>query len=167
MRFIEPLTFNSIDEIKAQEKSLGVIRPIIEGYANKATDRDWPDAQKAVLDQGDFTRENSPFSNLEKIPYNFYYKFRDGGDSTHRCSIIDWEICELYRKSRDHSLAKTIEEKEAEALEKVRTKLVDQFQHGRDVHFLMGNIATYQPGVPIFPLGSRRENAGFGCVTVD
>lgn len=141
--FFEPLIVSSIDDIKAQQLSLGVIKPQDVKYSCSATDREWPDSKQVVLSQGDLMRSQSYFSDLEKIPYKFFYKFRDSSGKNHKCSIIDWEISQLYRKMRDNSTKGTIEECEREALEKVRVKLEDDFLIKRDLYFLMGNLKRY------------------------
>jgi hypothetical protein len=150
-QYVSSLIFNSIDEIKSQEKSLGMIRPDVYGYVAEKTDREWPNTQQAILDQGDFLRGENPFSDLEKIPYKFSYRFRDISGHDHKCSIIDWEIAQLYRKMRDRSRGITLEQREAEALEKVRIKLEDKFQ-SKDLYFLMGNLKSHKNSFVIIGL---------------
>lgn len=51
---ILPLEFSSINEIKRQGKSLGIIKPqTINRYFYKMTDREWSPRQQAVQDQLD------------------------------------------------------------------------------------------------------------------
>ncbi|WP_017325406.1 hypothetical protein [Synechococcus sp. PCC 7336] len=140
-QYFEPLIFRSIDDIKAQSKSLGAIKPTITGYLYEETDRDWPSAKQAILDQGDLFRDENPFSNLEKIPYKFFYRFTDEG-GLHKCSIIDWEIAQLYRSMKRKSGKPSEQGREEEALEKVRIKLMEEFLP-KDLYFLMGNIRKY------------------------
>ena len=149
--FFEPLMFRSIEEIKSQEKSLGIIRPSSVEYLYEKTDREWPDSQQAILDQGDILRANNYFSDLEKIPYKFFYKFTDGDGTPHKCSIIDWEIPQLYRKMRDTSKEVSQSDKERDALEKIRIKLADQFSK-KDLYFLMGNLKNHKNSFVIIGL---------------
>jgi hypothetical protein len=77
-----PLQFNSIKEIKRQNKSLGIIKAKnIKKYFCKATEREWSAKQQAVLDQLDLFEESI---ELEKIPYNFGYEFVDGYGDKHK-----------------------------------------------------------------------------------
>lgn len=62
-------------------------------------------------------------SNLEKIPFKFGYKFIEEDGTNHKYSVLDWEIMQLYRKCRDNSRLKTLEEREKEASLKVKEKL--------------------------------------------
>ncbi|MEM6519626.1 MAG: hypothetical protein AAF722_09900 [Cyanobacteria bacterium P01_C01_bin.70] len=150
-KLFENLTFRSIDDMKSQEKSLGILKPFSLNYYHESTEREWPSSQQVILDQGDFFRADDAYSNLEKIPYKFYYKFQDKDKKEHTCSIIDWEISQLFRRMRNASKASKIEDKEIEALEKVRIKLADQLT-ARDLHFLMGNLNKYRNSFVIIGL---------------
>lgn len=144
-RFFEPLMSHSIEEIKVQGKSLGMIRPKNIKYTVEKTDRSWTVGKQSILDQGDLFRYGNPFSDLEKIPYKFFYHFTDEDDKHHKCSIIDWEISQLFRKMRNLSNAQTLKGKEEEALEKVRIKLEEEFLSPKlDLHFFMGNLKRYK-----------------------
>lgn len=140
--FVLPLQFQSIQDIKDQGKSLGIIKPkSIIKYYYKKDKREWEDKQKATLDQLDFFEIPS---NLEKIPYKFGYEFIENNQVKHKYSINDWEIFELYRKCRDISKKSTLEEREAEALEKVRQKLEIDFLNKKDLYFIVGNLKDHR-----------------------
>lgn len=136
-----PLQFNSIAEIQAQGKSLGIIKPkSIEKYFGKKIDREWNLKQKAIQDQGDLFE---PSVYLEKIPYQFGYKFTEIDGSKHSYTISDWEISQLYRGCRDRSKFATSEEKEIEAISKVKQKLEDEFLAKKDIYFIVGNLKNH------------------------
>lgn len=136
-----PCQFSSIAEIKAQKKSLGIIKPkSIEKYFTKKTSREWSPRQQAVQDQGDLFEASV---DLEKIPYQFGYKFTESDGAEHRCTISDWEISQLYRGCRNRSRATTLESRESEALLKVRQKLEDEFLAKKDLYFIMGNLKNH------------------------
>lgn len=140
--FILPLQFKSISEIKYQNKSLGLIKPqIINKYFCKKTTRDWNLKQQAVLDQLDLFE---PTVELEKIPYNFGYEFVDQDGVMHRYTISDWEIQELYRKCRNSSQELTLDNREQEAIEKVRQKLEVEFLAKKDLYFIVGNLKNHK-----------------------
>lgn len=139
--FVLPLKFQSISEIRNQNKSLGIIRPKhIEKYFVKATDREWSSKQKDVQNQMDLFE---PSVNLEKIPYQFGYRFIGEDGKKHSYTISDWEIAELYRNCRDRSKHFKLEDKEKEALDKVRQKLEDEFLSKKDLHFIVGNLKNH------------------------
>ena len=136
------LEFKSIREIKEQGKSLGIIKPkSINKYFWKSTAREWSPKQQAILDQGDLFE---PSIELDKIPYNFGYEFISKDDDKHRLTISDWEIQQLYRNCRDRSNEETLENKEKEALEKVRQKLEDEFLVKKDLYFIVGNLKNHK-----------------------
>jgi hypothetical protein len=149
-KFFEPFLVPSIEQIKAQGESLGLIRPHDVAYSYEESDREWTSSKQAVLDQYDLLNPKEPGSDLEKIPYKFFYKFNDS-TGKHRCSIIDWEICQLYRKMRETSKMHAKESKEKEALEKVRIKLADWMPQ-TDLHFLMGNLKMHKDSFVIIGL---------------
>ena len=148
--FILPLQFNSISDIKAHNRSLGLIKPQrINKYFCKPTERDWNLKQQAILDQLDLFE---PSVELEKIPYNFGYEFIAQDGSKHRYTISDWEIKELYRKCRDKSKEATLGKREQEALEKVRQKLEGEFLSKKDLYFVVGNLKAHKESFMIIGL---------------
>ncbi len=148
--FFFPMQFKSISEIKAQNKSLGIIKPQrINKYFYKPTDRDWNPKQQAVLDQLDLFE---PSVELEKIPYNFGYEFVDQDGDKHRYTISDWEIKELYRKCRNQSKEAILESREQEAIEKVRQKLEEEFLSKKDLYFVVGNLKNHKESFMIIGL---------------
>lgn len=141
-RFLLPLQSRSIKEIKNQDKSLGIIKPmIINKYFCEETERNWKPKQQAILDQLDLFE---PTLELEKIPYKFGYEFIDEDGDKHRYSISDWEIQELYRKCRARSSSSTQIDKEKEAIEKVRQKLEVEFMNKKDLYFIVGNLKNHK-----------------------
>ncbi|WP_200929836.1 hypothetical protein [Nostoc piscinale] len=140
--FVLPLQFKSIRHIKDQEKSLGLIKPqTIKKYFCKETEREWNPKQQSILYQLDLFE---PSVQLEKIPYNFGYEFISQDGDKHRLTISDWEIMELYRKCRDQSKATSVENKEKDALEKVRQKLEYDFLKKKDLYFIVGNLKNHK-----------------------
>jgi hypothetical protein len=128
--------------MKSLNKSLGIITPRkINKYFCKATEREWSDSQKAIQDQLDIFE---PSVDLEKIPYQFGYEFIDQEGDKHRYTISDWEILQLYRNCRDRSLGSSSDEREQEAVEKVRQKLEDEFLKKKDLWFIVGNLKNHK-----------------------
>ncbi|MCC5608100.1 hypothetical protein LC612_15225 [Nostoc sp. CHAB 5834] len=137
------LEFKSILDIKEQGKSLGIIKPqtIKKYFCKKEIEREWKPKQQAILDQMDLFE---PSVQLDKIPYKFGYEFFSKDGKRHRCTISDWEIQQLYRGCRDRSKETSMENKEKEALEKVRQKLEDEFLSKKDLYFIMGNLKNHK-----------------------
>ncbi|MDJ0693571.1 hypothetical protein [Mastigocoleus sp. MO_188.B34] len=144
------LKFSSIEDIKSQGKSLGIIKPkSINKYYHKQDAREWSLRQQSIQNQLDLFE---PSVKLEKIPYKFYYSFVSQNDTNHKFSIIDWEIQELYRKCRNSSKKSIQQEKEKEALEKMRQKLEDDFLKTKDLYFIVGNQQRFPKGFMIIGL---------------
>jgi hypothetical protein len=141
-KFILPLVSTSIREIQSQDRSLGIIKPeSIKKYFVSNTEREWNSKQQAMQDQIDLFE---PSVELEKIPYKFGYEFIDGDGDSHRYSISDWEIMQLYRNCRNSSNQPDLEGKEREALEKVRVRLEDEFLSKKDLYFVVGNLKDHK-----------------------
>ena len=148
--FVLAFQFNSTADIKAQGKSLGIIKPkSIKKYFCKEDSREWNPRQQGIQDQGNLFE---PPIDLEKIPYRFGYSYTEMDDSKHNYSISDWEILQLYRGCRDRSKASTLEEREKEAIAKVRQKLEDEFLAKNDLYFILGNFKTHPQNFMIIGL---------------
>ncbi|MBD2481641.1 hypothetical protein [Planktothrix sp. FACHB-1365] len=169
--FVLPLEFESIQSIKDQGKSLGIIKPkSIVKYYYKKDKREWGDKQQGILDQPDFFEIPS---DLEKIPYKFGYEFIENNQVKHKYSISDWEISELYRKCRDQSKKYLFEEREAEALEKVREKLEVDFLNKKDLYFIVGNLKDHRQTFmiiglfyPPIPKNNQRSESSYQQLTL-
>ncbi|MCT7974369.1 hypothetical protein [Laspinema olomoucense] len=145
---IFPLKFSSIQEIKERGKSLGLITPYhINKVFTEKSERDWKPKQQVILDQLDLFE---PPVELEKIPYKFGYDFVEEDGKSHRFSISDWEISELYRKCRNKSQKNREEDKEKEGLEKVKDKL--QALAKKDLSFIVGNLKDHRQNFMIIGL---------------
>lgn len=140
-QYVLPFEFKSINEIQELGKSLGIIKPRNVEYSFfKETEREWSQSQRAALDQMDLFE---PSMDLEKIPYQFGYKFYDGDGIPHKYTILDWEISQLYRNCRDSSKQKNLANREKEAVQKVIQKL-DLFKDEKDLYFIVGNLQRHQ-----------------------
>ena len=127
--------------MQSQGRSLGIIKPkSIEKYFLRKTDREWNPKQKAVQDQGDLFEASI---DLEKIPYQFGYKFTELDGTRHSYTISDWEICQLYRGCRNRSKSTSLEEREKEAIFKIKQKLEDEFLSKKDLYFILGNLKNH------------------------
>lgn len=66
-------------------------------------------------------------------------------------TLIDWEIQELYRKCKNKSKQVNMEDKEKEAIEKVKQKL-DEFLSEKDLYFIVGNLKNHKNSFMIIGL---------------
>jgi len=130
---------------KANELSLAVFKPsaIKEFIVEEEDEREWPpakmDEMRNKAAQGDLFAEEwrKTFQVIRKLPYSFSYQFTDADGREATLQILDWEIGALYWNCYDrHGHNDKI------ALEKVRTKYVDQFLK-TDLHFFLGTTQQY------------------------
>ena len=102
-------------------------------------ERDWKPVWKEIRNQLDlFANEgNSELSKMiPKVPYKFYYKFRDSEGKEPRLMIEDWEIGALYWKC-----LRSTNGDEKVALEKVRNKYYDDLAKTKDIYLFLGTTS--------------------------
>jgi len=120
-----------------KDTSLGIIKPFnIEDFCWKEVSRNWSKKQLQVLNQLSIFEKNKP---LEKIPYQFRYKFKceDTNCQGHNMLIEDWEVMQLYRNMRDKY-------GEKQGLMKVKEKFLNEIcSPARDTYFIVGTVLTH------------------------
>lgn len=123
--------------------SLATFKPTeILGLEIKDDDREWKKEWLDQLKQLQFTfneqekiEERKP---INKLPYKFYYRFKDAKGKVSRMMIEDWEIGALYWKC-----LKWCEGDEKAALQKVREKYEDEFLIENDIYFFLGTTKSF------------------------
>ncbi|MGV3612617.1 MAG: hypothetical protein ACO1N0_16785 [Fluviicola sp.] len=137
--------FTNFDELielsKAPtNKSLATFKPTeIIGIDIEDDDPEWKNEWKELRKQGDlFDEEKSPEILIPKLPYKFFYKFKDSTGKQRRLMVEDWEVGALYWNS-----LKSSEGDPNKALEKVREKLEKKFIHENDIHFFVGTTREW------------------------
>ena len=85
---------------------------------------------------------NENFRPANKVPYNFYYKFRDEAGTESRMRILDWEIGMLY-----WNCLKLAHNDQDEALRKVRQKYEEEFFQ-TDLHLFLGTTLEWHDRAP-------------------
>jgi hypothetical protein len=140
-----PLEQPSMCEIRRLQQrdgtSLGLFRPaeLLEFIHEEREARDWSPDKQMVIDQGRMlVPEKSP---LELIPYRFLYRYRcaDARCTTHRQTIVDWEVAQAFRNFR--ALVG-----ERLALDQVREKFERVWASDRDTYLYTGNQAKHPQG---------------------
>jgi len=142
---IIPMQKKSVEDLKNQYKldhtSMGVIKPkLIVDFKVTPIDkcRPW---EKALIMGIQQTLDGEHYqSPLEKIPYKFSYVFKcDDSDCTknHDLMIEDWEICELYRKTKQDT------KDEQYALAQVSEKYKDRFLTKNELYFVLGTESRW------------------------
>lgn len=117
--------------------SLGIFKPkSIEDFIVEKSDGQWK-GKKAMV-QSQLKLFDPQPKRLEKIPYNFYYRFKceDSSCKGHKLSIHDWEIFALYL-----NLKNRYQYASDEILEKIKHKWLDEmWSPKKDSYLMVGTV---------------------------
>jgi hypothetical protein len=122
-----------------KNKSIAVFKPSqIEDFIIEKDSRQWKDAWKNKRLQGDLFNKTEVESKIKKVPYKFFYKFKDNKNKPSKLMIEDWELGALYWNSLRRS-----KNDEVEALKKVRLKYFDEFVNKKDIYLFLGTTLEW------------------------
>lgn len=144
-KILTPLLRKSVEDLETQYNidctSMGIIKPkrIVDFKATPIIRcRPWEkDLILGIQQTLDGMHYQSP---LEKIPYKFSYVFECNDPQCkiqHDLMIEDWEICELYRTTKQDTKDEQI------ALAKVSEKYKDRFLSKNDLYFVLGTESKW------------------------
>ena len=142
--WIDPLVDQSVHALEAAQsatgKSLGIIRPAQVRRLLIKKAEPWDRASDKELDQLtlEWTTIDQPKTELEKLPFDFYYEFtcRDDACHGHTMKVLDWEMSEAYRNFRRRYGLAGWEEKFREKY--------GVWVPRQDIHLVMGTHRVYQ-----------------------
>jgi hypothetical protein len=121
--------------------SLATFKPTeILGFEIEKDEDDWKPTLKALKQQLSLFNETeeSAGSFIHKLPYKFFYRFKDEGGKSSRLMIEDWEIGALY-----WNCLKAANNDESIALQKVRKKYEQDFLQNKDLYFFLGTTKQW------------------------
>ncbi len=121
-------------------KSLATFKPsVIERIEVEDDVRVWKNEWLELRKQGDlFSQLKPPELLIPKLPFKFFYRFKDDSGRSSRLMIEDWEIGQLYWNCLRSSGGD-----EYGALEKVRQKYEGDFINNRDIYFFLGTTKQW------------------------
>ncbi|MEH6682505.1 MAG: hypothetical protein V7724_18335 [Sediminicola sp.] len=121
-------------------KSLATFKPTtIEGLEIEEDDPEWKNEWQELRKQGDlFSQDKAPEILIRKLPYKFYYRFKDDSNRLSRLMIEDWEIGQLY-----WNCLRSAEGDKKVALEKVRQRYEEEFIKEKDIYFFLGTTRQW------------------------
>lgn len=137
--WILPHANHSMCEIKSLSdkinKSIGIFKPkkVIDLIIEEDR-REWDERRISRLSQ--MSIFNPDMKPLERIPFKFKYSYfcYDEGCRGHTQTIVDWEICQLYRNLRDKYDINEVKRK-------IREKYLDDIcGPKRDTYFYVGDM---------------------------
>ena len=134
-----------ISDAKELGTSLAVFKPTeLSDLIWESEDPCWDEEKLRQMhedhSQGDLFDEEvwrRTFRVVDKLPYSFSYRFGDAAGKRSELQILDWEIGALYWNCLRRSNGRT-----REALEKVRTKYLDEFRK-TDLHLFLGTTQRW------------------------
>lgn len=132
--WIDRTIFPSLEAMQAADKTLAPVRvrQVLEFTATPCGSQ-WTLKQQELLKQQGLFEERHP---LEKIPFEFRFRWVDGADAEHTSQIFAWEFGETWRQYRH---------KYKDPIEVMRDKwLTDLCGPKREVSFYMGNLAAHR-----------------------
>lgn len=128
-----------IDEAKDATKrtSLATFKPSeILDFIAEPTGRTWPADKLAQLNQLNLFEER--LKPVKKLPYNFYYRFKDINGLESRQLIEDWEVGALY-----WNCLRKYKCTEDKAIEHVKNKFLTDFANNKDLYFFLGTTQAF------------------------
>ncbi len=132
--WVLPTALASMKALRQSGRTLApvVVREVLEFIAADDTP-DWSPKQQEMLKQEGLFEGPKP---LEKLPFDFRLRWRDGGGEEHDSKFLAWEVGETWRKFRT---------KYPDPIAVMRDKWMnDLFGRGRAVWFFMGNFAKHR-----------------------
>lgn len=130
-----------IEESKApMNRSLATFKPtVIQGLDIEEDEREWKNEWQELRKQVDlFTQDKRPEIIIPKLPYKFFYRFKDASGKSRRLMIEDWEIGALY-----WNCLRAAEGDEQVALEKVRMRYETEFISKKEIYFFLGTTKQW------------------------
>lgn len=128
---------------KAKDKSictsLAVFKPArIIDFVIEETERKWKKEEEILIsrEQLDLFEGKQDFDIVDKVPYNFYYKFIDINGKERKLMVSDWEVGRLFWRCLEKH------QDEEKACLDVRNKYLNEFA-SKDIHFFLGTTKEY------------------------
>ena len=132
--WVLPTALESMAALRGTNRTLAPVRvrEVLEFIANPISDQ-WDARQIEMLRQEGLFEGPKP---LEKLPFDFRLRWRDGDGQEHDSKFLAWEVGQTWRSYRHRY---------ADPVEKMREKwMTDLFGPNRDVWFFMGNFAEHR-----------------------
>jgi len=145
--FANTKVYTNLEEIikkanNENELSLAIFKPNeITDFTYEKDSEEWDEKKLRAIEADKqqlklFEEYKREIEIVNKLPYKFYYHFKDDAGKESKLMIEDWEIGQLYwnclkRKS------------EKEAINDIITKYKDDFINNKDIYFFLGTTRQY------------------------
>jgi hypothetical protein len=139
--------YNNLSELITEAKdkktctSLAVFKPSeILDFKTELVNREWDKEKLEKLNQLNFfeTKKEGKFNVVQKLPYKFFFTFKDNTGTKSQMMIEDWETGQLYWKC----LARH-EGNENKAIADVKKKYFADFAKTKELYFFLGTTQLH------------------------
>ncbi|WP_438710464.1 hypothetical protein ACSTS3_16265 [Aquimarina muelleri] len=112
----------------------------ITGFEFTEDEAEWKNEWKELRKQTDLFAEieSDPEKLIPKVPYKFYYVFKDDEGVSSKLMIEDWEIFQLY-----WNCLKDSKGDKAKALLKVKERYFDKFTKENEIYLFLGTTMQW------------------------
>ncbi len=132
--WVIPTAVQSMAALRATDRTLApvIVREVLEFVADP-TESEWSPKQREILNQAGLFGGPDP---LEKVPFDFRLRWRDGDGAEHNSKFLAWEVGQTWRSFRHRY---------DDPIITMRDKWMEEvFAAGRDLWFFMGNFAEHR-----------------------
>jgi len=130
--WVRPTIVRSVGALQAAQRTLAPVSVAeLVDFVAKPVAPAWTLAQKEKLRQAQLFDDQKP---LEKVPFEFRFRWRDQDGAEHNSQVLAWEMLETYRQYRERRYPDPVDVMRAKWLE-------DLCGPRRRVSFYMGNLA--------------------------
>lgn len=145
--FSKTKVYTNLEEIinkanNENELSLAIFKPSeITDFSYKKDSEDWDEKKLRAIEADNqqlklFEEYKKEIKIVRKLPYKFYYHFKDDAGKKAKLMIEDWEIGQLYwnclkRKNKE------------EALKDIVEKYKKDFINNKDIYFFVGTTRQF------------------------
>jgi len=143
-KYVKPVLSPSLEHLwgkfEEDKTSLGLIK--VDQLLDFHYDKPLNKMEEAIEQERSSHIQKTLFGDnrslLERIPHNFYYKFRCSPDCSriHDISFEDWEVFESFRQWREYYPDKDV------LWQKLRQKYLEEFRN-RDLYFFVGTHSRW------------------------
>jgi hypothetical protein len=155
-KMLIPLLMPSYESIEQRYTnghfSLGIFQPKkVLDFVIEPCESDWTEKQRNILDQTSLF-ENQSAKHLEKIPWDFSYRYLSESPTIHKQKITDWEAYQAFRKFREYY------DSESMALQKLKEKYMGYFTDPRkESYLIVGTVHPFPTFIVIGVFSFKRE----------
>ena len=145
--FAKTKVYTNLEEIiekanNENELSLAIFKPTeITNFTYEKDSEEWDEKKLRAIEADRqqlklFEEYKREIAIVDKLPYKFYYHFKDDAGKESKLMIEDWEIGQLYWNCLKRK-------NEKEALTDIVAKYKNNFINNKDIYFFLGTTRQY------------------------